>query len=211
MTKYQKKIAKAKRFNRKLSIKEATRKASPSSQKYFHYSVLPHLPQILTSGILKRELSPSEVYGKIKREYPEHNISREDINYIPALWFSTNPLWENTAHKRRDEKFGISAQSEFYQLIRYQINPEAVRLDGWEKYSIENEKHAIGLKRAAKPMKGNPEEWFYTYNDVPLHEDNFLSFGLYYDEVGAWINFPFKVESLQNICIAFQDEILQAS
>ncbi len=211
MTKYQKKIAKARKFNRKLKSNNSMITMNQNKKEYFHYSVLPHLPKILKSGILKREGSPEEVYELIKRNYPEHKISLEDINYIPALWFSTNPVWENTVTKRTDKKYGIAAQSEFYQLIRYQVNPETVKLNGWEKYSLENKKHARDLKRAAKPMKGNPKEWFYTYNDIPLHEDNFLSFGLYSDHDKAWTDFPFKIESLQDICNFYQNAIRKAS
>ncbi|NQT56178.1 MAG: hypothetical protein HQ551_08120 [Desulfobacteraceae bacterium] len=93
-----------------------------------------------------------------------------------AVWFSTNPIWEETANKKYLDSDGNihSGTKEITHIIgggllRIEVFPEAAPYD-WEDYkrkSGDKKRMLKGLDTVARKMGADPEEWRVSFKPVP--------------------------------------------
>lgn len=127
----------------------------------YHYTSGQHLELILTKG----ELTVSEWERKNKVK-------------PPAVWLSTNPIWENTATKLISEKGIIrkltkAEQHQLYGLVRFVLVFKKERLCSWAKYKhVSNTptEMYVALERSGLEQGANPNEWFASFKNIPLSD-----------------------------------------
>jgi hypothetical protein len=122
-------------------------------EKLYHYTVADYLPAIFDSGKIK----PAKAF------LPK--------NARPAVWFSTNPVWEETANKMymdENDRLHLGTKETTHilggGLARIEIDPEAAPYT-WADYrrkSREGERYLDALEKNA----GNPEEWRLSYKSI---------------------------------------------
>jgi hypothetical protein len=85
----------------------------------------------------------------------------------PALWFSSNQLWERTAHK--GGCVGMAdTHRQYGGLYRFGVDP-ANAPHGWEAHvsgSGVTGRTAARLAAAGESVGANPAEWFVSYDPV---------------------------------------------
>jgi len=129
--------------------------------RVFHYTVVNYLPAIFERKMLMPTAKDSE---------------KEQ-----AVWFSTNPEWEETANKAYHSGDGIPIQGNKWDsykiyggLARIEVAPEIAPYN-WERYkeksSIPTEK-AQEIEAHAAECNADPEEWRVSFEPVP--KDNFI-------------------------------------
>ena len=126
----------------------------PPPSTLWHYTTCQKLDQILASG----EIKPS--------------TACLDVNEKPVVWFSARPTWEPTATK-------CSVPGKLGQLITAHAQGGLARIavsSHVSPYSIE-QLHLVartslqtcaGLILAGLEMGGDPHDWFFTPDSVPL-------------------------------------------
>jgi len=124
--------------------------------RVFHYTVARYLPQILESKMM---LPATEGFEK-KRWH--------------AVWFSTNPIWEETANKMymsegiRIPGNKLDTHEMGKGLMRKEVTPKAAPHD-WEQYkSISKMPGNLsrGIAKAAKDRGADPNEWHVSFEPV---------------------------------------------
>jgi len=132
------------------------------TMRYWHYTTFPALKKILKDEEIKPALKGIEG------------------GEFPAVWFSTNPIWEETARKAvRDKETGeqteaLSRDKLFragFPPVRIEVDPQKVLLRSWKnhrKNSGISKIMAKGLEKTARAMGAEPKEWWVTYEPVSL-------------------------------------------
>ena len=123
----------------------------------WHYTIKVRLDLILADRLIKPAtayLSPGEK---------------------PAVWFSSNQSWEETANKSYVDPDGsihhgakLTTHTRGGGLIRIGVDPETAPHD-WQAFkslSGINSKHAKGLYQAACQCGAHPGEWFVSFDPV---------------------------------------------
>jgi hypothetical protein len=126
----------------------------------YHYTSGQHLQQILEKG--KLIVSEWEKKNKIKP---------------PALWLSTNPIWENTATKMLErngelKRLTKEEQHQKFGLIRFVMQKNDTYCS-WAKYKHKSNTTLEMYK--AMELEGihsgsNPKEWFASFKNIPLSD-----------------------------------------
>jgi hypothetical protein len=105
----------------------------------------------------------------------------------PAVWFSSNPVWEETANKLRLDSWTGEVRSLTKQetheyaggLARIAVSPETAPVN-WERFCRESgasTKMLAGLKKAAYSMSSHPSQWFVSFS--PVRREKWLSIELW--------------------------------
>lgn len=134
--------------------------------KKYHYTVGWHnIASILESKIIEKE----------KQYYDDQKN---------VVWFSANPVWENTVKKTGG--IGIAAHAQ-WGCFRFAINDNVevynyqhYRQNTHEKKSILNK-----LEKSAISWGASPYDWFYSPNHITL--DKVDTIGIYVD--GTWCDY----------------------
>lgn len=124
--------------------------------RIFHYTIGNYLPSILTEGL---RLATVGVAAFVR----------------PAVWFSTEPFWEQTANKRGmiNGEWGgldrIETERRYGGLVRIEVGPEAApyRWKDYEHLSGETRSNLKALKRSARANGANPAMWHVSFDPVP--------------------------------------------
>jgi hypothetical protein len=97
-------------------------------------------------------------------------------NERPAVWFSTNPVWEPTTDKLillSDGSWRRATTQELIEahegLVRIEVAPASAPYS-WNEYKIRSgitAKVARGLYRVALAQRSRPGQWFVSFNPVP--------------------------------------------
>jgi hypothetical protein len=93
----------------------------------------------------------------------------------PAVWFSTNPAWEETANKLQKTptglKVGTRETTEKYGggLIRFAVAPETAPHDfrAFKRLSGIRAKYATALALSGIKARADPREWWVSFDPVP--------------------------------------------
>lgn len=143
--------------------------------RVFHYSVEVYLEPILMAKRIK--LSTGLTPRKKER----------------AVWFSTNPVWEETANKMIggvDGPVRFGDKFETYNigkgLIRIEISPDSAPYN-WENYkriSRVSPSMAMGLEMSALDLGANCDEWHVSFKAVK--QDKWLGIETFNWERQAW-------------------------
>jgi hypothetical protein len=130
-------------------------------KRYWHYTVYQHLKKIAESG----EIRPTAKYT----EYGE----------IAVVWFSTNPVWEETVRKSIKDtetskqigplsRDGLSERG--LHPVRIEVNPTLVDIRSWNNFKKRSGISKPGIKsliKSAKHWGADPKEWWVSYEAVP--------------------------------------------
>jgi hypothetical protein len=142
--------------------------------RVFHYSVARYLPQILEDKMI---LPSTE------------GLEKERWH---AVWFSTNPIWEESANKMylasgiRIPGNKLDTHEIGKGLMRIEVVPEAAPYD-WEQYkrkSMIPGKLARSFLGNAKKGGANPKEWRASFKPVPQRD--WLSVELFNWDTQVW-------------------------
>jgi hypothetical protein len=123
----------------------------------YHYTVKLRLDSILADGLIK--CATEGVFGGER----------------PAVWFTTNPTWEETANKAVDNGFGRESLTRdqthevFEGLVRIAVADETAPHD-WNAYrrlSGVSPKMANALRTLAYRAGSKLGEWFISFEPVP--------------------------------------------
>lgn len=149
--------------------------------KVFHYTVVNYLPAIFK----RKMLIPVE----------------KDREEEQAVWFSTNPEWEETANKPFHSGDGIPIEGNKWDsykvyggLARIEVAPEVAPYT-WEQYK---EKSKISIEKAeeieahAAKRNANPEEWRVSFE--PVHKDKFIRLEVLDWDTQVWEDFMVAYE-----------------
>lgn len=123
--------------------------------KFFHYTSPSYLPAIIKSGYIK--LATAGI----------------DIGERPAVWLSTNTIWEQTATKIGvingvPTQMTMEQQCKFVGLARIEVK----RLDGfvdWEKFmhvSCVSRQSYKFMENLGKLKGANPNEWWAYFQPI---------------------------------------------
>ena len=142
----------------------------------WHYTVQAHLEKIIASG---------------KINVTDKLIDKKEK---PAVWLSSNELWEHTATKMGKDSKGNVRQltkdecHELFVLARVQVSPfielyhwKAFRRKGGISIATANELEKVGRERGA-----NPDEWCCSFK--PLDTRQWLAVELWDGE--EWVEYP---------------------
>ena len=122
-----------------------------------------HLGSILRDGLIKVESSP---FIDVK---------------TPAVWFSSNQLYEATALKLRRSAAGIIREESLAEFLREaaRIGVDREGLLSWSRYKrvamgraadrLAEKQFLKGLEEAGLKAGAKPAEWFASLNAVPRH------------------------------------------
>lgn len=124
----------------------------------WHYTIGPHYAKIIESGVIRPATA---------------NVLKGER---PAVWFSLNPAWEQTACKGIIED-GVRRSLPFEEMLelridafRFGVIPSLAPYD-WSAYvrkSRVNPRMAKGLLTVATEMGADPQEWFVSFAPVPV-------------------------------------------
>jgi len=152
----------------------------------WHYTIAQWLPGILESN--KIELTTAGLPRKVK----------------PAVWFSINPVWEETANKMYYDtsgnlQMGTKETTHFGGggLIRIEVFPDSAPYN-WEDYkriSGASKKFLKGLELAAREGGADPKEWRVSFKPVPREE--WIAVEAWDSKVKKWIDFMEAYEKLE--------------
>jgi len=96
----------------------------------------------------------------------------------PAVWVSSNPIWEFTATKMAKNNSGLIKQltkEEMYKLFglgRIEIVPNEKYIS-WAKFKHKSRIPAdyfFELERAGIDKGANPKDWFARFTSIPIEE-----------------------------------------
>ncbi|HEX8564651.1 MAG TPA: hypothetical protein VF648_03210 [Pyrinomonadaceae bacterium] len=127
-----------------------------SNKRFWHYTPLINLSKIIESGHIK--LSDALVPAWEK----------------PAVWFSTNPFWENTCLKVRKTLFGMPFILTKKQMVekaglgRIEVSPRAAP-SSWEQFkklSRISNKHIKQMLFFANQVQAKPSQWYCNFSPV---------------------------------------------
>jgi hypothetical protein len=151
--------------------------------RLWHYTVMQHLPAILKDR--KILLATAFVPPGVKA----------------TVWFSTNPVWEQTARKGivgPNGKRRSGTKEETHRLggglVRIEVTPEAAPYT-WRDYKrMSGEKEWVwrGLEEVAKEQYANPSEWRCSFEPVLI--EKWISVEVWDWEEQRWEDF-FQVVS----------------
>lgn len=130
--------------------------------RLWHYTVRQHLSGILAD----KEIRPA-IIGVLPGERP-------------AVWFSSNPLWERTARKGlMDERTGkirelntMAENHKYGGLVRIEADTQVVPIN-WAEFkrvSGIGRKVARGLQAIAREVGANPDEWYCSFAPVSIFD-----------------------------------------
>ncbi len=128
--------------------------------KAYHYTVSDRIASIAKHGI---KLSEAGVIPPEK----------------PAVWFSTNPVYEMTALKSGAKSVQEMEKSGFMP-IRYVVDMDMIDWEYHKAYSGIHPVIAQGLEESGRQCNANPSEWFAVYEPVK----KWLAVEVYHD--GEW-------------------------
>jgi hypothetical protein len=123
----------------------------------WHYTIRAYLPQILADGLLKPAIA---------------GVPRGER---PAVWFSSNPAWEETANKMvmtwSGPRLGTKETTHRHGggLCRIGVTA-SVAPHGWgafKRLSGIKTAHARALERAGLKAGAKPAEWYVSFAAVP--------------------------------------------
>lgn len=147
----------------------------------YHYTVGGNFTKILASGVI--------LPADIGVQPPER----------PIVWFSTNPIWENTVIKGIPVvgggyvNMGWAELNHFgIPLIRIGVARETapLRWRDLREQSLMPSEIASGLVRAAKMEFAQPGEWRGTFEPVPA--EKWLSVETYNVQAMRWVEYHEK-------------------
>jgi len=133
-----------------------------SLNRYWHYTTLLAVKEIIASGEIKAIASVPQ------------------SGETPGAWFSTNSEWEETVRKVfLDTKTGRQTEPlsrdalwvHGYPPARIEVDPVLVTLHGWTEHKTMTEdsrKMLKSMERVGRKWGGHPNEWFVSYESVPL-------------------------------------------
>ena len=133
------------------------------------------------------------ISGVISKDFKLHD------ELSPAVWFSTNPLWEGSAMKVCG---GVKQHAEKLGAFRIKIKSN-VPVSTWDDFIGENEKHkkyCSYLETIGRKLGGDPEEWYYSDDHISIYSDSVESIGIYQN--GKWHDM-----SVENFWKKFSDNI----
>lgn len=131
-------------------------------QRYWHYTVYRSLRGILEDGEIKVTELHFEYCG------------------MPGAWLSTNSIWEETVRKAfKDSVTGkvskaLSRDDLFKRgepPVRVEIDPKLVSIRKWKNHKKKSgisKKLAKGLEDVGKKWGANPDEWYVSYQPIPV-------------------------------------------
>ncbi len=173
-----------------MSKKKKRAKRVWENQRIFHYTTFSKLRKILEDQVIK-----------LTAVYIEPNEK-------PAVWFSTNPDWEETVRKAianpetgeqspplsRDALFKVSETDYKGALpVRIEVDPELPFLT-WKQFKRQSgisKRMALGLEKAATEWGARPKEWFALF--FPVAADFWL--GVEFWDGESWVK-PTSIEEL---------------
>ncbi len=135
---------------------------APVAKRLWHYTATQHLAKIIES----REIKVAPI--------------GTDPKELPAVWFSSNSDFEQSARKVvRDKDSGAvrleATRDEMFKAgfppVRIEINPSKVRAYDWETYKKISglpDEAALRLERAGIEKGADPSEWYGSFQPVPL-------------------------------------------
>jgi hypothetical protein len=137
--------------------------------RVFHYTVKAKLQAILESGELRAA------------------VAYVPAGERPAVWFSTNPWWEETANKMWKDKAGTvhrgdrrSTEQLGNGLIRIEVAPETAPVT-WTEHKRSGKgpsrKDTQTLEKVARLDGADPSQWRLSYEPVP--RDKWLTIELW--------------------------------
>src|SRR5262245_9462585 len=129
-------------------------------QRVFHYTIGAKLPAILADGVIR----PATAF------VPDGER--------PVVWFSTNPVWEQSANKALLDPVTGAWQPLTREetadhgggLVRIEVEPSAAPFR-WRQFSrIARASRSIcrGLERVAAKTGDDPADWRFSLGSVPL-------------------------------------------
>ena len=127
--------------------------------KLWHYTAELRINEIIESGVIKLATKYLE-----KRERP-------------AVWLSSNPVWENTATKMVNDGFNLRQLSLeemkiHFGLARIEVIPKDSYIT-WGKYKYDSGISArfYGMLESEGLRKqANPKEWYASFEPILKHE-----------------------------------------
>jgi hypothetical protein len=128
-------------------------------KKIWHYTVGQHLPKIIESKQIK--------------------LATIGVREKPAVWFSSNPIWERTCNKLWQDSTGAVRQLSKEEthlkgsgLVRIRIKPEAAphNFQVFKRISRISNTAAKRLTEKAKLLGAKPQEWWISFEAVPQSE-----------------------------------------
>jgi hypothetical protein len=144
------------------------------SVRVFHYTTMEKLEHILNDRLI---IPATEYVPKNER---------------PVVWFSTNPVWEETANKGIMDALGRISEGSREKthegaggLSRIEV-PESTTVN-WLTFKLESGIKPIlakRLARTAKKQNSKPSEWRVSFTSVP--ESEWLSVELFNWEKQIW-------------------------
>ena len=157
-----------------------------SALRFFHYTSPTYLPAIIKAGYIKFATA-----GIDKKEKP-------------AVWLSTNPVWEHTATKIGMIN-GIPTQmtmEQQYKLVGL-ARIEVQRLDdfvSWKKFrhvSGVTEQSFLFMERLGKVKGAKPEEWWAYFK--PIENAHWLRIEIW--NGNEWMSADNIIEGIKNLFV----------
>ena len=119
--------------------------------------------------------------GSRFKQILESGVIRPATKFVPAgerpvVWFSTEPVWEPTANKMRQNRDGSFISQDMTQtaegcegLVRIGVLPQTAPHDwrAFKQLSGISAKMAEGLYNVAKLQNARPGHWYVTFEEVP--------------------------------------------
>ena len=149
--------------------------------RVFHYTVVNFLPAIFE----RKMLMPTA----------------KEVKEEQAVWFSTNPEWEETANKAYHSGDGIPIEGNKWDtykiyggLARIEVDPEVATCN-WEQYKkkskISDEK-SRKIEEYAARHHADPKEWLVSFE--PVHKDKFISVEVFNWDNQVWEDYMVAYE-----------------
>ena len=155
-----------------------------STLRFFHYTSPSYLPAILRAGFIK--LATAGIDKKEK----------------PAVWLSTNTIWEHTATKIgviNGVPTQMTKEQQFAMVGLARI--EVPRLEGfvsWKKFrhvsGITNQSYSF-MENLGKRKGANPDEWWAYFK--PIEKSQWLNIEKW--NGSEWVSAENIVEGIKNL------------
>ena len=101
----------------------------------------------------------------------------------PAVWFSSNPLWEGSAMKVCG---GVKQHAEKIGAFRIKIK-STVPVSTWNDFIVANKEHkkyCNYIETIGRKLGGDPAEWYYSDDHISIDANSIDSIGIYQN--GKW-------------------------
>jgi hypothetical protein len=156
------------------SLEGVQQQAVPGGELVWHYTTGINFIRIVESGYLKPATAGVPVYEK------------------PAVWFSRNQFWEETANKGGTEngRRRTLSREETRQcglgLVRFGVTREAAPHD-WAEFKARSgiiRSHARGLVASARAAGADPNDWFVSFEPVP--RDQWAAIDVWDEAKNCW-------------------------